>query len=69
MITADGKVIVLGEDGKLSLTTATPEGLTVHSEVELLDGTAWTVPTLVGTTLFIRDKTNIMALDLGRSRG
>jgi outer membrane protein assembly factor BamB len=65
VVAADGKVIVLGEDGKLALTTATPEGLTVHSEVELLDGTAWTVPTLVGKTLYVRDKANIMALDLG----
>jgi hypothetical protein len=30
-----------------------------------LDGTAWTVPTLVGKTLYVRDKANIMALDLG----
>ena len=63
-IYADGHVIVLDEDGKLYLTTATPEDLTVHSEVELLDKVAWSAPTVVGTKMYVRDKLNIMALDL-----
>lgn len=61
---ADGRVIVLDEDGKLYLTTATPEEMTIHSEVELLDRVAWTAPTIVGNTMYVRDKVNIMALDL-----
>ncbi len=62
---ADGRVIVLDEDGKLYLTTATPEGMTIHSEAEILNRVAWTAPTIVGKTMYIRDKVNIMALDLG----
>jgi len=65
VIGADGKLIILDEDGNLAIATATPEDLVVHSKVELLDKVAWTVPTLVGKTLFIRDKNTIRALDLG----
>jgi prepilin-type processing-associated H-X9-DG protein len=62
---ADGRLIVLDEDGKLALTTASPTGLTVHSQVELMEKVAWTVPTIVGKTMYVRDKVHIMALDLG----
>jgi outer membrane protein assembly factor BamB len=61
---ADGKFIVLDEDGKLGLATATRAGLKVLSTAQLLEKVAWTVPTLDGTTLYVRDKKNIMALDL-----
>jgi len=62
---ADGKFIILDEDGNLALATASPAGLKVHSKIGLLKNLAWTVPTLVGTKLFIRDRKTIMALDLG----
>jgi len=62
---ADGRLIILDEDGVLYLTTATPEDLVLHSKVELLEKVSWTVPTVVGKTLYVRDKTHIMALDLG----
>ncbi len=63
---ADEKFIVLDEDGTLGLATPSPIGLNVHSRVELLGGTAWTVPTLVGSTLYVRDRTTVMALQLGQ---
>ncbi len=62
---ADGKFIILDEDGVLGLATATPEEFTILSKVQLLDKVAWSVPTLAGKTLFVRDKKKIMALDLG----
>ena len=55
---------MIDEDGKLVLATPTPAGLTIHSEVALLNHNAWTVPTLVGTTLYVRDRKIILALDL-----
>ena len=61
---ADGKLVILDEDGKLVLATATPEKLVVHAETQLFDGLAWTVPTIVGTTLYVRDTERILALDL-----
>ena len=42
-----------------------PEGFEVLSSVALLDTTAWTAPTLVGTTLYVRDRAQIVALDVG----
>ncbi len=64
--TADEKFVVLDEDGTLGLASPTPNGLKVHSRVELLSGTAWTVPTLVGSTLYVRNRTSVMALQLGQ---
>jgi TPP-dependent 2-oxoacid decarboxylase len=47
------------------LLKLTPEGVTVLSQAKLFDTVSWTVPTLVGTTLFARDREKIVALDLG----
>jgi len=65
MVMADGKFIILDEDGKLGLATATPEEFNVLSEANVLDKVAWTVPTVVGKTMFARDLKNIIAFDLG----
>ena len=62
---ADNRFIILDEDGHLLMATATAEGLTVTSKAELLSENAWTAPSLAGTRLYIRDRKNIMALDLG----
>ena len=62
---ADGRFIILDEDGQLLLATATPEGLNVTSRVELLSNQSWTVPSLCGTRLYLRDRKNIIALELG----
>lgn len=64
-ILADGKLIILDEDGNLALATAGPAGLKVVSKVALLEKTAWTAPTLVGTRLYVRDRRSITAVDLG----
>ncbi len=61
---ADGKLIILDEDGMLAIATATPENIEIHSKVKLLKPYAWATPTLVGTKLYIRDRETIMALDL-----
>ncbi|CAN5732147.1 PQQ-like beta-propeller repeat protein [soil metagenome] len=63
---ADNKFILLDEDGTLGLASPAPTGLNIHSRVELLGGTSWTVPTLVGSTLYVRDRRTAMALQLGQ---
>jgi len=63
-VLADGRFILLDEDGNLALATLTPEGLKINSKAELLTSNAWTVPTLAGTTLYVRDRKTILALDL-----
>ena len=67
LLYADGKVILLDEDGNLVLAHVSPTGMTVHSRAEVLTGRSWTAPTLVGTTLFLRDRLVIKALDIGPS--
>lgn len=65
LLYADGKLIVLSEDGDLAITRVTPEKVTVLAQAKLFDTVSWTVPTLVGTTLYARDREIIVALDLG----
>jgi len=62
---ADGHFIILDEDGQLILATPTAEGLTITSKAALLSNQSWTVPSLAGTRLYVRDRKNIMALELG----
>ncbi len=63
-VLADGKLYVLDEDGNLGVTTASPTDLVVHSKVKILDGVAWTVPTIAGTTMYVRDKQKLRAVSL-----
>lgn len=65
MVYADGKLVLVEEGGDLAIVSVDSEGLTVHSRAELLTDNAWTPPTLVGTTLFVRDRKNLVAVDLG----
>jgi hypothetical protein len=48
----------------LMLATMTPKELIVHSKVKLFDGRAWTAPSLDGNRLYIRNRTEVMALEL-----
>ena len=64
LLYADGKVILLDEDGTLALATVSPQGLKVLARAPVLTNNAWTPPTLAGTRLFIRDRKTIRALDL-----
>lgn len=62
---ADGKLIVMDEDGTIGLATATRQGLTVLARASILTNRAWTTPTLVGTRLYVRDRKQMVALELG----
>ena len=64
LLYADGKVIVLDEDGVLGLATVSPQGLKVLAKASVLQHLAWTPPTLIGTTLYVRDRQTISAFDL-----
>lgn len=67
MVYADGKLIILDEDGQLALATVSPDGLNVISKCTIGERYAWACPTLVGKTLYVRDRKHIMAFDLGSS--
>jgi outer membrane protein assembly factor BamB len=64
LLYADGRLIILDEDGNLALATVSPEGLKVISKVALMRNIAWTAPTLVGSKLYLRDRRSITAVDL-----
>jgi outer membrane protein assembly factor BamB len=61
---ADGKLILLDEDGQLALVRVSPQGMNVLAKAAVLENIAWTPPTLVGTNLYLRDRRMIVALDL-----
>jgi outer membrane protein assembly factor BamB len=61
---AAGKLIALDEDGTLGLLTVSPKGGKVLAQAQILNGRAWTVPTLAGTVLYVRDRSSIAAFDL-----
>jgi outer membrane protein assembly factor BamB len=63
-INAGGRFIMLNEDGELLLASPGDTGLTIHARAQVLTKTSWTPPSMSGTTLFIRDRREIAALDL-----
>jgi len=65
LLYADGKLILLDEDGALGLATVSAQGLKVLARADVLSNIAWTPPTLAGTTLYVRDRKNIAAYNLG----
>lgn len=62
---ADGKLISLDENGMLRLARVSPRGVDALGSHQLTEKVSWTAPTLVGTTLYVRDTKRIMALELG----
>jgi outer membrane protein assembly factor BamB len=64
MIHTGDRTILLDEDGRLALATLTPAGLRVLQQAPILTKLSWTVPTLIGTRLYVRDRKTLVALDL-----
>jgi hypothetical protein len=66
LVYADGKLIVLDEEGTLALVKADAANFRILGKATgVCEKIAWTAPTLHGRTLYIRDRKKIMALDLG----
>jgi len=65
LLYADGKLVILDEDGTLGLATPGSDGLRVLAKASVMQNLAWTPPTLVGTRLYARDRKTIAAFDLG----
>ena len=65
LLYADGKLILLDEDGTLGLAQVSPQGVKVLGRASILENRAWTPPSLVGRTLYVRDRKTIAAFDLG----
>ena len=65
LLHADGSTLLLDGEGKLNLVRLTPKGVDVVSSTQLFEARSWTSPTLVGTKLYVRNKREIKALELG----
>lgn len=68
LLSADGRLIILDQDGNLGVGIATPEKFQAVAKWPLLSSVAWSPPTLVGSRLYLRDRKVIMALDLGSAK-
>ncbi len=64
---ADGKLLFLDEHGQLVLGKVSPEGFELLAKAEVTERVSWALPTLVSTTLYLRDTKHILALDLGEN--
>ncbi|UCE60522.1 MAG: PQQ-like beta-propeller repeat protein [Phycisphaerales bacterium] len=64
-IRADNKLIILDENGTLTLGSASRDGFTVYSQSKVTERYSFTVPTLVEKRLYVRDRRHIMAFDIG----
>ena len=64
MVDANGTLVIVDEDGAIALASVSRDGLRVHARDELLTANAWTPPTVVGSTFYVRDRKDILALDL-----
>jgi outer membrane protein assembly factor BamB len=61
---ADGKLLILDEEGTLALARVGPEQYQELCSARILDRTTWTAPSLVDRTLYVRNRKDLLALDL-----
>jgi outer membrane protein assembly factor BamB len=61
---ADQKLITLDQDGNLMIAYPSTQAFRIAAKAPLLERLSWTPPVLVGTRLYIRDRRNMMAVDL-----
>jgi outer membrane protein assembly factor BamB len=64
LLRADGKLLILDQDGNLGLGLASPQRFQAIAKWPLLDGVCWTPPALAGTRLYVRNLQAIAAVDL-----
>jgi outer membrane protein assembly factor BamB len=64
LILADNHLIVLGERGQLALIEVTPSEYKEVAQTQIMSGKTWTMPSLAGKKLYLRDQKQIVALDL-----
>ncbi|HEX4591078.1 MAG TPA: PQQ-binding-like beta-propeller repeat protein, partial [Gemmataceae bacterium] len=64
---ANGKLIVLSEDGELMVAPASPEKFAPSAKAKVLDGKCWTVPVLANGRVYCRNAAgDLVCVDLNR---
>ncbi len=66
LVTADGLLFVLGDQGQLGLVAADPTELRLLGKVQAMEGKSWTSPTLADGRLYVRDHDELVAFDVRR---
>lgn len=66
LVDADGTLVIVDEHGEIAVASVSSAGLQVHARKEVLTSNTWTPPTVVGSTLYVRDRKDILALDLSQ---
>ena len=64
LLHSDNVIIIADEDGEIAVASVSQQGLDVHARKAILTENAWTPPTLVDGRLYLRDRREIVALDL-----
>ena len=64
LLLADGHLIVLGDHGGLVLVEATAEEYRERGQTRMFKGKTWTMPTLVGGKLYLRDESELLSVDV-----
>jgi outer membrane protein assembly factor BamB len=64
LILADGRLVILADDGRLVLADASPQGYTERGVVQALTGRCWTPPALAGGRIYLRNHAEIVAYDV-----
>ena len=57
-------LLVLSEKGDIALVQANPERRVELAKIDAIDGKTWTVPTIVGHKLLVRNDREMVCFDL-----
>jgi len=66
LIAADGKLIIFGDQGLLALAQISPDSYKELARFKFCDERTWTVPTLSGGRLFLRNEKELACLKVGK---
>ena len=66
LVAADGKLIVVGNDGSVKLVKASPKGPEILASARPLTGSVRALPALAGGRFYLRDDKTLVSLDVGK---
>ena len=64
LLIADGHLVILSEAGLLLLAEASPTAFKEEGRLQVLEGRTWTMPSLAGGKLYLRNQKEMVALSL-----
>lgn len=64
LLLADGRLIIFSEQGLLAMAEASPDAYKEQGRAQILDGRTWTMPTLAGKKLYLRNEKVMVALEM-----